>query len=249
VGEIVFAGICVGRGYINDPERTRAAFLPDPRHRGERMYRSGDFGRAIPGGKLEFLGRRDSQVKISGFRIEIGEIENRLLRIAGVRDAAVVVNAHATAFYTGAKRDVEAIREQLGQSLPAYMVPAVIQWRETLPLTENGKIDRKALAALAREVEVGDKTAESPRTATELWLAGAWADVLGIAPTQIGGRDNFFDLGGTSLTALKLLIALDRALSFKDFTAHPTLAEQAALLDERGVQPGKAKAPSGSCAT
>jgi len=96
---------------------------------------------------------------------------------------------------------------------------------------------------------VGDKTAESPRTATELWLARAWADVLGIAPAQIGGRDNFFDLGGTSLTALKLLIALDRALSFKDFTAHPTLAEQAALLDERGVQPGKAKAPSGSCAT
>ncbi len=91
-GEIVFSGVCVGRGYINDPERTRSAFLPDPHRPGGRLYRSGDYGRWLPDGKLEFLGRRDSQVKISGFRIEIGEIESALVRLPGVRDGAVVVS-------------------------------------------------------------------------------------------------------------------------------------------------------------
>src|SRR5437899_4610510 len=90
-GELVFSGICVGRGYINDPERTRRAFMADPHREGQRLYRSGDYGRWLPEGKLEFLGRRDTQVKISGFRIEIGEIENTLLRVPGVRDGAVVV--------------------------------------------------------------------------------------------------------------------------------------------------------------
>src|SRR5213075_3509449 len=90
-GELVFSGVCVGRGYINAPERTRRAFLPDPHRAGQRLYRSGDYGRWLPDGRLEFLGRRDSQVKIRGFRIEIGEIENTLLRVPGVREAAVVV--------------------------------------------------------------------------------------------------------------------------------------------------------------
>ncbi len=103
-GEIVFSGICVGRGYINDPDRTRAAFLTDPD--GRRRYRSGDHGRWRPDGKLEFLGRKDSQLKIRGFRIELGEIENTLLRVPGVRDGAVVVaeradqSKHLVAFYT-----------------------------------------------------------------------------------------------------------------------------------------------------
>ena len=106
-GEIVFSGVCVGRGYINDPERTRAAFLADPHRPAQRLYRSGDYGRWLPEGKLEFLGRRDTQVKIRGFRIEIGEIENTLLRVPGVRDGAVVVaeradqGKHLVAFYSG----------------------------------------------------------------------------------------------------------------------------------------------------
>ncbi len=94
-GELVFSGVCVGRGYVNDPERTRRVFLADPHRKGERLYRSGDYGRWLPEGKLEFLGRRDSQVKISGFRIEIGEIENTLLRVPGVREGAVVVTERA----------------------------------------------------------------------------------------------------------------------------------------------------------
>ena len=155
-GEIVFSGVCVGRGYINDPERTRRAFMADPHRPGQRLYRGGDYGRWLPGGKLEFLGRRDSQVKISGFRIEIGEIENTLLRVPGVRDGAVVVagrdgqTKHLVAFYSG-PRPLEAgvLRDRLAASLPGYMVPSAFHWRESLPLTANGKVDRKTLTALA----------------------------------------------------------------------------------------------------
>src|SRR5207253_2676200 len=172
-GELVFAGVCVGRGYINDPERTRRAFLADPRRESQRLYRSGDYGRWLPEGKLEFLGRRDTQVKISGFRIEIGEIENTLLRLPGVREGAVVV--------TGG--------------------------------TEQGH--------------------DGPSTATEHRLAAAWAEVLGIPKDQIRRRDRFFDLGGTSLSALKLAITLERAVSFKDLTGHPILADLAMLVDDK----------------
>ncbi|MBV9922198.1 MAG: amino acid adenylation domain-containing protein, partial [Pseudonocardia sp.] len=155
-GAIVFSGVCVGRGYINDPERTAAAYLTDPHRPGERLYQAGDFGRWRPDGKLEYLGRRDSQVKISGFRIEIGEIENTLLRVPGVRDGAVVVaepaagNKHLVAFYAAhAPLPVDLLRERLGSSLPAYMVPTAVHWRDALPLTANSKIDKKALTALA----------------------------------------------------------------------------------------------------
>src|SRR6266478_2576827 len=139
-GEIVFSGVCVGRGYINDPERTQRAFLQDPLRPGQRLYRSGDYGRRLEGGQLEFLGRRDSQVKISGFRIEIGEIENRLLKLPGVREAAVVVRTHSTAspsdqnkhlvaFCSGDRPpNPGALRDQLAKELPEYMVPSAIHW-------------------------------------------------------------------------------------------------------------------------
>ena len=245
-GEIVFSGVCVGRGYINDPERTAQAFLPDPNHSGRRLYRSGDYGRCLPDGKLEFLGRRDSQVKISGFRIEIGEIENRLLKLPGVRAGAVVVrNNQLVGFCSGDRPlDPGVMRDQLAKALPKYMVPSAIHWRKTLPLTENGKIDRKALVALAGELDSAQDL-EGPSTATERRLAAAWAEVLGIPKNQIGRRDNFFDLGGTSLSLLKLAVALGRAVSFKDLTAHPVLADQATLTD-LGV-PGPV--PAGRCAT
>jgi amino acid adenylation domain-containing protein len=259
-GEIVFSGVCVGRGYINDPERTRRAFLADPHREGQRLYRSGDFGRWLPDGKLEFLGRRDTQVKISGFRIEIGEIENTLLRVPGVREGAVVVgeradrSKHLVAFYSSdGPLDAGALRDRLGESLPTYMVPAAFQWRDTLPLTDNGKTDRKALTALAGELDAAEQNRERPGTATEDWLAAAWADVLGISKERIGRRDHFFDLGGTSLSGLRLVIALDRAVSFKELTAHPILVDLAALLDTRVAQgvratPPPLPVPGGRCA-
>lgn len=234
-GEIVFSGVCVGRGYVNDPERTAAAFTLDPYRPGERLYRSGDHGRWLPDGRLEFLGRRDTQVKLRGFRIEIGEIENALLRVPGVRDGAVVVvrGARLVAFCTGA--ELVGVRERLAESLPAYMVPAAVHWRERLPLTANGKTDRRTLTALAEELDSAeDRAGEGlvgPETAGERRLAAAWAEVLGVPADRIGRLDHFFDRGGTSLSAVRLAIALNRAITLKDVIRHPVLADLAELLD------------------
>src|SRR3989441_4633696 len=179
--------------------------MADPHREGHRLYRSGDYGRWLPEGKLEFLGRRDTQVKISGFRIEIGEIENTLLRLPGVREGAVVVtdrtnhSKHLVAFYAAQRPlDANVLRDQFRESLPEYMVPAAFHWRRRLPLTDNGKIDRKALMALAGELDVAEQDRDGPRTATAHWLAAAWAKGLGIPKDQIGRRGQFFELGGPS---------------------------------------------------
>ncbi|MEU5595109.1 amino acid adenylation domain-containing protein [Streptomyces sp. NPDC020298] len=244
-GLIAFSGVCVGRGYVNDPERTREAYREDPYRPGERLYLGGDWGRWQPGGSLEFLGRRDNQVKIRGFRIEIGEIENTLLRVPGVRDGAVVVSEradhgkHLNAFYTGRHLEPDALRAALGAELPAYMIPSAFHWQPVLPLTGNGKTDRKALTALAERTAAvqplqSDGTGahdHAPLTPTERKLAAAWAELLGVPEHRIGRTDHFFDSGGTSLSAVKLTIALDRAVSLKDITRHPVLADLAALLD------------------
>ena len=143
-GVIVFSGVCVGRGYVNDPERTRQAYLADPHREGQRLYLGGDYGRWRPDGKLEFLGRRDSQVKISGFRIEIGEIENALLRVPGVRDGAVVVAGRAgqgkrlVAFYSGPRPlEAEALRDRLAE------LAARVHGAGGLPLAGNPAADRQ----------------------------------------------------------------------------------------------------------
>ena len=233
-GEIVFSGVCVGRGYVNDPERTAAAFTTDPYRPGERLYRSGDMGRWRADGKLEFLGRRDTQVKIRGFRVEIGEIENALLRVDGVRDGAVVVvrGTQLAAFCAGPEPvAADTVRERLAASLPSYMVPAVVHWREHLPLTANGKTDRRTLTALAEDLDAG--AAGGPVTAGERRLADAWAEVLGVPADRIGRLDHFFDRGGSSLSAVRLAIALDRAVTLQDVVRHPVLADLADLLDRR----------------
>jgi amino acid adenylation domain-containing protein len=239
-GLIVFSGICVGRGYVNDAERTGQVFLADPNRPGQRLCRTGDYGRWLPDGKLDFLGRRDNQVKIRGFRIEIGEIENALLRVPGVRDGAVVIaeradrSRHLVAFYSGPRLlEVEELRDELAQRLPEYMLPSVFSWRETLPLTGNGKIDRTTLTALAGELDVVEEDYDAPSSPTEHRLAAAWAKVLGIPQDRIGRRDSFFDLGGTSLSAVKVAITLDRAVSLKDITRAPVLADLAELVDGR----------------
>ncbi|MFD9871705.1 amino acid adenylation domain-containing protein [Streptomyces niveus] len=249
-GEIVFSGVCVGRGYINDPQRTAAAFGTDPHRTGERLYRSGDIGRWLPEGTLEFLGRRDAQTKIRGFRIEIGEIENHLLRVAGVRDSAAVVaegpdgEKHLVAFYAAdAPLEPDGLRRALGEALPAYMVPRYFQHRATLPLTGNGKIDKKSLARDAAEATAAVRTAgtaeaagtaadgDAPWTATELRLAALWAQVLNIPLAEITRHHHFFDAGGTSLSAVRLGVALGGSVALEDIVTRPVLAELAGAMD------------------
>jgi len=144
------------------------------------------------------------------------------------------------AFYCGPRPlDVDFLRNQLGESLPTYMVPAAFHWRELLPLTANSKIDRKRLTALARELDVVEEedARDAPRTPTEQRLVAAWAQVLGIPQEGIGRQDNFFDRGGTSLSAVRLAIILKRAVSIKDVTNYPILADLARLVDARSPQP------------
>lgn len=266
VGEIVASGVCVGRGYIGDPELTRASFPPDPARPDARLYRTGDLGRWLPDGKLEFLGRRDSQVKLNGFRIELGEIENRLVRMPEIRDAAVVVapgrhqESRLVAFLTASDPlTVSDIEKFVATALPAYMMPTSFHVLDTLPVTGNGKVDRKALVRLAESAvgsaagsdarlvarSAADPVTRSstgsavesegqgnplPRTASESRLAEAWAAVLGLSPDEVGRSDHFFAVGGTSLSAVRLVLALDQALSLADVNQHPVLSDLAAVL-------------------
>ncbi|MFJ1647802.1 amino acid adenylation domain-containing protein [Streptomyces sp. NPDC088258] len=242
-GEIVIAGVCVGRGYVNDPGRTAAVFGRDPHRPSERLYRSGDFGRWLPSGEIEYLGRRDSQIKISGFRIEIGEIEDRLLQVPGVRDGAVVVAGSDTepqlvGYYTGADApDAGQVARTLARTLPAYMVPPRLYHTPALPLSGNGKIDRISLTELARRRR--DTTAYAPATEftteTERRIAELWARVLKVPPERIGRDSRFTELGGTSLSAIRLSIALDRRVTVADLWDTPTVADVAALVDRRAA--------------
>ncbi|MBT2454427.1 amino acid adenylation domain-containing protein [Streptomyces sp. ISL-86] len=240
-GEIAFSGVCVGRGYLNDEERTQQAFVPDPFRAGARMYRTGDFGRWLPDGRMEYLGRHDEQVKIRGFRIELGEIENKLLAVPGIREAAVVIvgdagiHRHLVAFYTadGAETSVEQARGHLAAVLPDYMVPSYLHRLGRLPRTANGKADKKALAELAGTLGHGGAGHTGPATATERRLAMLWAEVLGVPLERIGRHDSFFALGASSLAAVRVIVRLDRALSLKELVAHPVLADLAGVLDDR----------------
>ena len=184
------------------------------------------------------LGRRDNQIKIRGFRIEIGEIENALLRVPGVRDGAVVVGdgpggRHLVGFYSGPRPFDDELPARLAEALPDYMVPTVLHWRQALPLTANGKIDRSTLTGLAAELAVPDDRDdhEPPATPTERWIAAAWAAVLGVPADRVGRQDHFFDSGGTSLSAVKLAIALDRRVSLREITRFPVLADLAKSID------------------
>ncbi len=244
-GEIVVAGVCVGRGYVNDEARTRAVFARDPYRPADRLYRSGDFGRRLPSGELEYLGRRDSQVKVSGFRIEIGEIENRLLQVPGVRDGAVVVVGALSAepqlvgYYTGPSAPAPAeIGKALDGMLPYYMVPQRMYRLAELPLRGTGKIDKKALTArAAAEAEriAGTDPFEAPETDTERRIAALWSQLLKVPVERIGRRTEFAELGGTSLSAIRLSIALGGQVTVGDLVDTPTIAEVAAVVDGKAA--------------
>jgi amino acid adenylation domain-containing protein len=240
-GEIVFAGICVGRGYVNDPERTEAAFRPDPHRPGVRMYRTGDFGRWLPDGKLGFHGRRDEQVKIHGIRIELGEVESRLLEHPEVRGGSVVAvpvpgaGKELVAFYTtNSSLTADELRAHLADTLPAGYVPSRLHEIAALPLTANGKVDKKTLIRRAAD-ELPQLVAavDQPATPTERRIAEGWAQILDLPADRIGRGDRFFALGASSLGALRLVAVLDGLVTLADVLTDPPLAELAAEADRR----------------
>jgi thioesterase domain-containing protein/acyl carrier protein len=183
---------------------------------GARLYRTGDLGRYRSDGELEFLGRVDEQVKVRGYRIELGEIESVLRASEGVKNAVVVVEESAgekrligyLVAEAGVTLQAERLREQLRKQLPEYMVPAVFMELEKLPLTVNGKVDRRALPALGVPRHDRAKTFTAPRNTLEIALAKVWEELLGIAP--IGITDNFFDLGGSSLLAVRMVALVEK---------------------------------------
>jgi amino acid adenylation domain-containing protein len=257
-GEIAYSGVCVGRGYINDPERTAEAFADDPFRPGHRLYRTGDYGRWLPSGSLEFHGRKDEQVKIQGVRIELGEIEARVTSHPRVLAASVVVTTlpdgakSLAAFYTsGGGLDPAGLREHLAASLPPSAMPARIERIESLPLTANGKVDKRSLVtrALAAQAPAGARGRPAPRTPSQQRIAAAWALAMNRPVDEIGLDDSFFDIGGSSLAALRVVASLDGLIGLDDLVRNPVLSALAAVADgERGEAGGLLRLLAGPAA-
>ncbi len=254
-GEICVGGAGVARGYLNRPELNAARFIPDPfsARPGAAMYRSGDLARYNEHGELEYLGRLDHQVKIRGFRVELGEIESALNRHPGIRETVVIAldapgggKRLAAYFVSGsAPPTVTDLRAWLGRSLPDYMIPAFFVPLRALPLTTNGKVDRRALPA----PEAGRPSLKTeylaPRNATEALLAEIWSRVLEIHP--VGVRDNLFELGGDSIRSIAILSWAQQKglrLTLQEVFQNPTVATLAACADTKAGMPHEENPPT-----
>lgn len=245
-GELCIGGVGVGRGYLGDPERTAAVFVPDPfgPDAGSRLYRTGDLARHRTDGTIEFVGRVDHQVKIRGYRIEPGEIEARLLEQRGILEAVVMVREdqpgqrRLVAYVTPdapETLDVQEVRRRLQDTLPEYMVPSSFVVLNALPRSSNGKIDRKALPVpdLAGQAE---RSYRPPATPAEAALAKIWEDVLGLP--QVGTQENFFEPGGDSIVSLQVIARAKQVgllLSPRQIFQHQTVAELAAVAGRETV--------------
>ncbi|MGW8768955.1 amino acid adenylation domain-containing protein, partial [Streptomyces sp. NPDC055815] len=231
-GDLYIAGVGLARGYLNDEAKTRAAFLHHP-VTGERLYRTGDMGRFLPDGSIEFLGRLDSQVKIQGYRIELGEVEAGLTQCEGVRSAAVVAAGERhgpkrliayVVLDEGREDTEEQLTEELRRVVPAHLVPQRVLVLDELPLSDNGKVNRAALPA-PDDVAVEGAGFVAPRDEVERRLAEIWAEFFGVS--EIGVTASFFDLGGDSLLAVRLMAriarGLGRSLPLSTLFARPTI--------------------------
>jgi amino acid adenylation domain-containing protein len=216
-GELYIGGASLARGYLNRPELTAEAFIPHPfsAEPGARLYKTGDLARYLPDGNIELLGRLDNQVKIRGYRIELGEIETTLEHHPAIRQAVTLAredtpgDRRLVAYCVpsqGLVAHIHELRGYLQTKLPDYMIPATFVMLDALPLTPSGKVDRQALPAPGQARPALSEALVAPRTLTEDLLAGIWASVLGIA--AIGIHDNFFALGGHSLSAIQVLSRL-----------------------------------------
>ena len=215
-GEICIAGDGVARGYLNRPELNAEKFTENPFGDG-RIYHSGDLARWLIDGNIDYLGRVDEQVKIRGFRVELGEIENKLREIDKIKDCAVIVKADITgdkalcAYYTSDENvSIFDVKDKLGESLPNYMIPAYMMQIDSIPFTQNGKLDRRALPKI--EKRVGNEYA-APENETQDLICGLFCDILGVE--KVGINDDFFELGGHSLRATRLVNRIEAKINVK----------------------------------
>jgi amino acid adenylation domain-containing protein len=255
-GEIYISGAGLARGYVRSPELTGEKFIPNrfSRKGAERLYKTGDLGRYLNDGNIEFIGRADDQVKVRGYRIELGEIEAALLQHQAIKEGVVVARGdkekRLIAYLVSRHSErvaLSELREYLKQRLPEYMVPSAYLWLEKMPVTSNGKLDRKALpdadeSAIARRREY-----VAPSGALEETLAGIWSEILGIE--KVGIHDNFFELGGHSLLMISLIERMRQQGLYTDvrtFYATPTLAALASTVTNASdvVQVPSTKIPS-----
>ncbi|MGI4727984.1 MAG: amino acid adenylation domain-containing protein [Janthinobacterium lividum] len=243
-GELCLAGVCLAEGYLNRPELTMAKFpiIFSPVKEAMRIYRTGDLAKFLPDGNIDFLGRIDHQVKISGYRIEPGEIETLLNQSPMVTQSVVIAREDvpglkrlvAYLIASGKEQDTIALRQNLAQKLPNYMVPAAFIWLKELPYTSSGKVDRKQLPAPDFQRPELANTYQPATNDIEKHLTETWSTLLQIA--EIGINDSFFELGGNSLLALKMIAAIKKSWSYAvpvtKLYQHPTIAAVARFLVE-----------------
>ncbi len=253
-GDLYISGKGLAKGYLNNPALSNEKFIPHPFRKGERLYKTGDVARWLPDGNIEFEGRKDDQVKIRGYRIEPGEIETHLQGYPGIKEA--IVTAHLNqqqekelvAYMIGEGGeglDIAAIRSYLGRYLPSFMIPDYFVQLEKFPLTANGKINRKALPAPQLNAAAVSKYV-APRNELEETLVIIWQDVLGVE--RIGIQDDYFDLGGNSLKALRLIKKIFDDTGFSVplialFNAR-NIAHVAALIQNAVSETGKTATPA-----
>ncbi len=248
VGELYIGGQNLARGYLNQPDLTQSAFVPDTFSAlpDARLYRTGDLARYRTDGALEFVGRVDHQVKVRGMRVELGEIEAAILKHPHVKQGIVLAKTDPTGQQTlvaycvaakGGEADTAALQAFLRGLLPDYMIPASVQWLETLPLTPNDKVDRRALSDLSEtRIDQAPKFEETPvgETSTESQIAQIWQELLGVQ--QVNPQDDFFELGGHSLSAGLLIARLYEQfqidVTLEQFFEFSTLTDQAALIEQ-----------------
>ena len=245
VGELYIGGVQIARGYLNRPELSAEKFISDPfsQTTGARLYKTGDLARYQEDGNITCLGRIDYQIKIRGFRIELGEIEATLIQHPAIRDAVVIAREDipgyknlAAYFLVQPNQPIpgnQYLREYLNQTLPDYMLPNTFVRLETLPITSNGKVDRKALPAPGYQADTGTLCA-APNTEIEHILAKIWSDVLKLE--TVGIHDNFFDIGGHSLLLTQvhhqLKLTAHKEISLIDLYHYPTIHKLACYIDK-----------------
>jgi amino acid adenylation domain-containing protein len=240
-GEVYIGGACLSRGYLANPDLTADRFIPNPFSNvpGERLYRTGDLARYLPDGNIEFLGRADNQVKIRGHRIELEEIEGVLAQHSDVQEAVVLVHEEAAsdkrlvAYLVTSRQpgpSISELRSFLKAKLPDYMLPSAFVSLKRLPLTANGKLDRKALAAISPALS-NRQQYSPPRTETEAILAAIWQKVLGVA--VVGLHDNYFSLGGDSIRVIQIAHEVRKynlPMGAMDLFKNPTVYELARYI-------------------